>query len=89
MLQEQGCQLDVIRYLEEGVAPEDAQAIAIHANSVRPKDIPDGADGDASTVEGRAELILAFPRCMERPVLINNGMAVIGRPPENVLTLLD
>ena len=79
----------MIRYLEEGVAPEDALAIAIHTNSVRPKDIPDGADGDASTVEGRAELILAFPRCMERPVLINNGTAVIGRPPEDVLTLLD
>jgi arsenate reductase len=89
LLEQQGCLPDVIRYLEEGVQAEDANAIAVHANSVRRKDLPEGANGDVSTVEGRAELILAHPRCMERPVLVHNGVAVIGRPPEDVLTLLE
>lgn len=89
MLQEQGCQTDVIRYLEQGIRAEDAPAIAAHVNSVRRKDIPEDASGDPNTIQGRAELILAHPRCMERPVLINNGVAAIGRPPENVLKLLD
>jgi len=89
LLGEHGAQVDVVRYIDEGVLPADALAIALHSNSVRPKDIPEGSDGDASTVEGRAKLILAHPRCMERPVLINNGVAVIGRPPEDILTLLD
>ena len=89
MLQEQGCQFDVIRYLEEGIRAEDAPAIAAHVNSVRRKDIPEGVGGDTNTIEGRAALILAQPRCMERPVLINTGVAAIGRPPENVLKLLD
>lgn len=89
MLQEQGCHPDVIRYLERGIRAEDAPAIAAHVNCVRRKDIPEGASGDINTIEGRAELILAHPRCMERPVLIYNGVAAIGRPPENVLTLLD
>lgn len=28
------------------------------------------------------------PRALERPILIVDGQAVIGRPPENVLALL-
>ena len=30
----------------------------------------------------------AHPRLIERPVFVHNGRAVIGRPPEQVLTLL-
>lgn len=30
----------------------------------------------------------AHPRLIERPIFVHNGRAVIGRPPEQVLTLL-
>ena len=34
-------------------------------------------------------LIIKYPILMERPIIIqNNNKAVIGRPPENILTLL-
>lgn len=39
----------------------------------------------------RKQLILAmvdYPILIERPVVIANGKAAIGRPPENVLTIL-
>jgi arsenate reductase len=29
------------------------------------------------------------PKLLERPVLVVNGKAVIGRPPEDVLSLLE
>jgi arsenate reductase len=36
-----------------------------------------------------AEAMEKFPKMMERPIAIKGAKAVIGRPPENVLTLLD
>jgi len=38
-----------------------------------------------------AELISAMvenPKLIERPIVLKNGKAVLGRPPENVLTIL-
>tara|TARA_B100001769_G_C21768140_1_gene419947 strand:- start:81 stop:422 length:342 start_codon:yes stop_codon:yes gene_type:complete len=35
------------------------------------------------------QIMLDNPKLMERPIVINNKKAVIGRPPENVLSLFD
>jgi arsenate reductase len=35
------------------------------------------------------KLLIDNPKTLQRPILINNGQAVIGRPPENILVLLD
>ena len=39
--------------------------------------------------EAMAEAIEKFPKLMERPIAVKGAKAVIGRPPENVLTLID
>ena len=39
--------------------------------------------------EAMAEAIEKFPKIMERPIAEKGAKAVIGRPPENVLTLVD
>jgi len=36
-----------------------------------------------------AEAMERYPKIMERPIAVKGEKAVIGRPPENVLTLLD
>ncbi|MGB5439355.1 MAG: arsenate reductase (glutaredoxin) [Gammaproteobacteria bacterium] len=39
----------------------------------------------------RAELIdamISYPRLLQRPIVVNNGKAAIGRPPEKVLDIL-
>ena len=36
-----------------------------------------------------AAAIEKFPKIMERPIAVKGAKAVIGRPPENVLTLID
>jgi arsenate reductase (glutaredoxin) len=35
------------------------------------------------------DLLLEHPRLMERPVAIKGGRAVLGRPPEDILDLVD
>ena len=39
--------------------------------------------------EAMAEAIEKFPKIMERPIAVKGAKAVIGRPPEKVLTLLE
>ena len=34
------------------------------------------------------EAMLLFPKIIERPIVVSNGKAVIGRPPENVYKLI-
>ena len=34
------------------------------------------------------EFLIKFPKLLERPIVVKNSKAVIGRPPENILTLL-
>ncbi len=47
--------------------------------------------GLADPALGRAELLaalLAHPQLLQRPILLANGKAVIGRPPEAILDIL-
>ena len=34
------------------------------------------------------EFIIKFPKLLQRPIVVKNNKAVIGRPPENILNLL-
>jgi len=46
-------------------------------------------EADHATREQVIELLLRHPELMERPVIVVGDQAVIGRPPERVLALLD
>lgn len=43
---------------------------------------------DSLTDEQIIALMVEFPRLIERPIVITNGQARIGRPPESVLEIL-
>ncbi len=34
------------------------------------------------------EFLIKFPKLLQRPIVVKNSKAVIGRPPENILNLL-
>ncbi|MDP6865445.1 MAG: ArsC/Spx/MgsR family protein, partial [Candidatus Poseidoniaceae archaeon] len=57
-------------------------------NIVRRKDVV--GDFDVKNLDAKSiqQLLLEQPKCLERPVLIHNGQAVIGRPPELILEFL-
>jgi arsenate reductase len=48
-----------------------------------------GLDDPSLGVDALIAAMAAHPRLIERPVFVHGGRAVIGRPPERVLELLD
>ncbi|SRR5579883_1669116 len=44
---------------------------------------------DYQTREAVIDLLLKYPELMQRPIIIRRGRAVIARPPEKLLPLLD
>lgn len=47
-----------------------------------------GLDNPSLSREQLIDAMLATPKLIERPIVITNGKAAIGRPPENVLEIL-
>ena len=86
----------MINYLE---TPPDAAELAILLKQLgmRPRDLLRTGETDyqsfglADPSLGDDALIaamLAHPKLIERPIVVANGKAVIGRPPEAVLAIL-
>ncbi len=47
-----------------------------------------GLDDENLTRQKLIQAIVAHPILLERPIVVANGKAVLGRPPEEVLTIL-
>lgn len=47
-----------------------------------------GADNPDLDREQLIALMVRYPKLIERPIVVANGRAVIGRPPESVLDIL-
>ncbi|MEQ8194713.1 MAG: ArsC/Spx/MgsR family protein, partial [Rhodospirillales bacterium] len=45
-------------------------------------------DADALSEDELIDVMLENPRLIQRPILLANGKAALGRPPENVLDIL-
>ncbi|KUF10469.1 arsenate reductase (glutaredoxin) [Pseudoponticoccus marisrubri] len=95
LLEEAGAPLTLRRYLDD--PPTEAELRALQSAldlpaiaMMRPKEAAFREMGLSRDMED-ATLIAAMarqPKLIERPVLIAGERAVIGRPPERVLTLL-
>jgi len=96
ILEERGVAPQVVKYLDEAptrveledvlrkLGTDDPTVIARRGED-RWKELGlDGADRDAVL-----DALAANPILIERPIVIKGDRAVIGRPPENVLGLLD
>jgi arsenate reductase len=47
-----------------------------------------GMDNPALGRQALIDGMVATPKLIERPIVLANGKAVVGRPPENVLQIL-
>lgn len=88
LLSERDIEFEDFRYLENGVHPDDIELLSNLNGIIRISDLDSETVIDYGNTKAVAELISDNPRLLQRPILISNGVAVIGRPPENILTLL-
>lgn len=87
LLKERGVTFEEHRYLTDGVHDEDLSLLATLDGIVRTNDVE--GEVDLSDVGAIRALLASNPKPMQRPVLVHEGRAVIGRPPEDILQLLD
>ena len=96
LLQEQGESPHIVEYLS---TPPNAAELAfiIETLGIQPRDLMRKGEAEYKDLNlmddqlSRDELIDAMvnnPRLIERPIVIKNNKVAIGRPPENVLSIL-
>lgn len=96
LLEEHGQAPDVVEYLQ---TPPDAAELKriLDLLGLEPRELMRTKEAEYREQQldnpdlSRDELIdamVATPKLIERPIVIRDGKAVIGRPPENVLDIL-
>ena len=88
LLTEAGIEFEDYRYLSEGIHSDDVEVLSTLPGIVRSKDVVGDVDVKSLDSNGIQKLLKEQPKCLERPVLVFNEHAVIGRPPERILEFL-
>jgi arsenate reductase len=96
LLEKRGVPFEVIEYMKtppsRATLTDLARRLALPARAwVRTQEAEYAAAGlDANSPDERImDAMAAHPALIERPIVVRGARAVIGRPPERVLALLD
>ena len=96
LLEQQGQRTEIIEYLN---TPPDADTLSsiLDMLGMEPRDLMRTREQEYTEAGldnpglSQAELInamITYPRLIERPIVIKNGKAILGRPPEKILDIL-
>ena len=96
LIRSKGVEPEVVSYLEDVPSADDIVDVLrmldmkpidiIRKNETEFKEHFSGANELTDTQ--LIELMRLHPKVIERPIVVNRGKAIIGRPPENVLGIL-
>ena len=95
LLEGKGCQITVVEYLKNPLSVEQLSKI-IEDLSIKPIDLvrqkesiwKENYKGKMLSDKDIIVAMVNHPKLIERPIVLGNKGAVIGRPPENVLSVL-
>lgn len=96
LLTQRGLEPEIVRYLETPPSAQQLDTI-LDLLALQPRELmrhkePEykqlGLDRAELSRQQLIDAMIANPRLIERPIVLANGKAVIGRPPEAVLTIL-
>ena len=96
LLEDNNCEIEIINYLEIDL---DVLLIkdTLEKLSLKPRDILRKSEQDYKDNNLKIEdfsdnelidYMIKYPKLIERPIVIKEDRAVLGRPPENVLELI-
>ena len=96
LLEDNNCEIEIINYLEIDL---DVLLIkdTLEKLSLKPRDILRKSEQDYKDNNLKREdfsdnelidYMINYPKLIERPIVIKEDRAVLGRPPENVLELI-
>jgi len=96
LLAERGIEADYIRYLDNAPSRADLEAVLTKLGADDPRDMVRTKEpiyselGLESADRGQLlDAMAAHPVLIQRPIVIHGDRAVIARPPERLLDLLD
>ena len=96
LLEQQGEAMSVIEYLKHPPSHAELQAI-LDTLGLKPRQLmrtkeaeykDNGLDDPALSDSDLIEAMIRIPKLIERPIVVKDGKAAIGRPPEKVLEIL-
>jgi arsenate reductase (glutaredoxin) len=96
LLRDRGVEPTIVEYLSTPPSPEQLSEILNRLN-LEPRDLmrkhePEYREAGLDNPElSREQLIQGMvdnPKVIERPIVVTDDKAAVGRPPENVLTIL-
>jgi arsenate reductase len=96
LLEERGIEANVVKYLEDVPTKEELQSILTMLGMKSARELMRTKEAvyselnlkDESSEEKLIEAMVSNPKLIERPIIIKDNKAVIGRPIEKVIELL-
>ena len=96
LLEERGIKPRIVEYLQTPPSAEELDRIlkllTMESRALMRKQEPEyrelGLDNPSLTREQLIHAMVTHPRLIERPIVLANGKAAVGRPPSNVLEIL-
>jgi arsenate reductase len=96
LLQERGADVEVINYLDTPPTAAELSTLLKQLGMTPRQLLRQGEDDyqalglDNPTLDDQALIaaMVAHPKLIERPIVVANGKAALGRPPEAVLAIL-
>lgn len=96
LLQAQGVEPEIREYLKDIPSKDELQTV-LSALNMSARDLLRNKEDEFKALglnnsdlseDAILEAMIAHPKLIERPIVIKNGQARIGRPPESVLEIL-
>lgn len=93
LLSERGVEFERVNYILEPLGEVQLRALLAKLG-VRPREVvrtkePGACDVPLDDDEATLKALVEHPELLQRPIVERGERAVLARPPENVLTLLD